>query len=115
MIDEEIRHIVETGSARAEMILNEKIDTLHRMAEALLERETLDSGEIDVIMTGGVLPPFDKDNRAFNITKAVEILKKGAAEGKSAAPNGTPEAQGNAALALALYTLARRRAPTLEL
>src|SRR5207253_9010398 len=33
IIDEEIRHIVETGASRAETILNEKIDTLHKMAE----------------------------------------------------------------------------------
>jgi cell division protease FtsH len=94
IIDEEIRHFVEVGAARAEAILAEKTDTLHRMAMALLERETLDAGEIDVLMMGGELPPFDKDNRAFNITKAVEILKKGAAEGKTAGPNGTSEGLG---------------------
>jgi cell division protease FtsH len=81
IIDEEVRHIVETGAARAEVILREKVDALHRMAAALLERETLDAGEIDLIMAGEELPAFSKDNRAFNLTKAVETLKK-AAENK---------------------------------
>ncbi len=90
IIDEEVRHIVETGAARAEAILRDKVDALHRMATALLERETLDAGEIDLIMEGQELPPFSKDNRAFNLTKAVETLKK-AAENKPAT-NGQSEA-----------------------
>ncbi len=81
IIDEEVRHIVETGAGRAEAILREKVEALHRMAAALLERETLDAGEIDLIMEGKELPPFSKDNRTFNLTKAVETLKK-AAENK---------------------------------
>ncbi|HWF44306.1 MAG TPA: ATP-dependent zinc metalloprotease FtsH [Candidatus Kapabacteria bacterium] len=89
IIDEEIRHVVETGASRAERILSEKVDTLHRMAIALLERETLDSSEIDIIMAGGELPPFSKENRAFNLTKAVETLKKAAGEKQTA--NGQPD------------------------
>jgi cell division protease FtsH len=90
IIDEEVRHIVETGAARAERILNEKVDTLHRMAVALLERETLDASEIDVIMAGGELPPFDKENRMFNLMKAVETLKKGR-EGSNGTSGETAE------------------------
>jgi cell division protease FtsH len=62
IIDEEIRNIVETGAQRAEMLLKENIGMLHALSEALLERETLDASEIDVIMAGGTLPPFDKSN-----------------------------------------------------
>jgi cell division protease FtsH len=60
IIDEEIRSIVENGAHRAETILKENIGMLHSLSEALLERETLDASEIDVIMAGGTLPPFDK-------------------------------------------------------
>jgi len=91
IIDEEIRHIVETGAERAETILREKVETLNRMAAALLERETLDAGEIDILMNGGELPPFSKENRAFNLTKAVETLKKAGAEGKPMPQNGEAE------------------------
>jgi cell division protease FtsH len=76
IIDEEIRHLVEAGATRAESILQDRVEILHKMSEALLERETLDSGEIDIIMNGGELPPFDRSNRTFNLTRAVEILKK---------------------------------------
>jgi cell division protease FtsH len=85
IIDEEVRHFVETGAARAERILNEKVETLHKMALALLERETLDSSEINTIMAGGELPPFDKENRMFNLMKAVETLKKGRESGNRTA------------------------------
>ena len=88
IIDEEIRHIVEVGASKAETILKTKLDTLHRMSAALLERETLDSGEIDIIMEGGELPPFSKENRSFNLAKAVETLKKAGAESKAAPQNG---------------------------
>ena len=94
IIDEEVRHLVETGASRAEAILAEKVNILHAMATALLEHETLDAGEIDVIMAGGELPPFDRENRAFNITKAVETLRKAsekaASNGQSGEPNSSP-------------------------
>jgi cell division protease FtsH len=95
IIDEEIRHIVETGAARAESILREKVDALHRMAIALLERETLDAGEIDIIMDGGELPPFSKENRTFNLTKAVETLKKAAENKQPSNGQSEPETAGN--------------------
>lgn len=69
LIDEEIRNIVERNAQRAERLLEENIDLLHRLSNALLERETLDAGEIDVIMSGGELPPFDREKpheRLFN-------------------------------------------------
>ncbi len=91
IIDEEIRRIVEVGANRAETILHDKVEVLNRMSEALLERETLDSGEIDIIMEGGELPPFSKENRAFNLAKAVETLKKAGAEGKTIPPQNGVE------------------------
>ncbi len=88
IIDEEIRHIVETGADRAQNILKEKFEVLHKMSAALLERETLDSGEIDLILAGEELPPFSKENRTFNLTKAVETLKKAQQGGNGQQPAG---------------------------
>ena len=51
-IDEEIKKIVTSGMKRAEKILTDNIDTLHRLAAALLEREILDASEIDTIIRG---------------------------------------------------------------
>ena len=59
-IDEEIKKIVTNGMKRAEKILNENIDTLHRLAAALLDREILDGPEIDSIIRGEQLPPVEK-------------------------------------------------------
>ncbi len=51
-IDEEVRRIVEEGYKRAWNILESNRDSLMRLAEALLEYETLDSWEIEAIIKG---------------------------------------------------------------
>jgi len=51
-IDQEVRTIVDRNYARAEKILKENIDKLHKMAEALIKYETIDSKQIDDIMAG---------------------------------------------------------------
>ena len=62
-IDEEIKKIVTTGMQRAEHILTENMETLHRLAAALLEREILDAIEIDAVIRGEELPPMEgRDN-----------------------------------------------------
>ncbi len=57
-IDDEIKRIVDEAYGRAKKILEDRIDILHRMANALLERETLDALEIKVILEGGTLEPL---------------------------------------------------------
>ncbi len=52
LIDEEIRHVIDTNYARAKQILEENIDKLHKMAEALMKYETIDSDQINAIMEG---------------------------------------------------------------
>jgi cell division protease FtsH len=58
-IDAEIHRIVTEQYERAKRILLEKRDALERIAAALLEHETLDAADIDVLMAGGTLsrPP----------------------------------------------------------
>jgi cell division protease FtsH len=51
-IDKEVRSIVTAAAERARMILAENVDKLHRLAEALLEREILDGDEIDRVIAG---------------------------------------------------------------
>lgn len=60
LIDEEVKRIVTTCMERAENILRENIDALHRLANALLERETLTGEEIDKIIKGEDLPAIQK-------------------------------------------------------
>jgi cell division protease FtsH len=51
-IDAEVRAIVDECYATAKRILEENIDKLHVMAEALMVYETIDSDQIDDIMAG---------------------------------------------------------------
>jgi len=61
-IDKEVTRIVTTAAKKAENVLREHIDQLHALAHALLEREILDSTEIDMILRGEALGPV-KDGR----------------------------------------------------
>ncbi len=51
-IDEEIRKIVDSNYEHATRILKDKLDTLHRMADALMKFETIDDKQIAEIMEG---------------------------------------------------------------
>jgi cell division protease FtsH len=51
-IDEEVRAIIDDCYAKATQILEENVDKLHMMAEALMQYETIDSAQIDDIMAG---------------------------------------------------------------
>ena len=51
-IDEEIRHFIDRNYERAEKILSENMDKLHKMADALLKYETIDHHQIQAIMEG---------------------------------------------------------------
>jgi cell division protease FtsH len=59
-IDEEVKRIVTESMKRAEKILQQNQRTLHRISNALLEREILDAEEIDKLIRGEELPPVDK-------------------------------------------------------
>jgi len=62
-IDEEVRKIVDEQEGRATELLTENLDTLKLVAEYLLERETLDAAEVQIIIEGGDLPPLEPDER----------------------------------------------------
>src|SRR5207245_9506812 len=49
-IDTEVRRIIMESYERAKLLLRRNVEVLHKMAEALLEREVLDGAEIDVIV-----------------------------------------------------------------
>ena len=52
-IDKEIRRIVEAGYDRAKHLLTEHGDELEKLAQALLEYETLSGDEIKIVLDGG--------------------------------------------------------------
>jgi cell division protease FtsH len=59
-IDKEIRSIVDTEYVRARKVIQERRAELDRLAQALLERETLDAEEIDAAMAGRELPKRER-------------------------------------------------------
>jgi cell division protease FtsH len=78
LIDTEVKKIVDKAMARADKILNDNIDILHRLSEALLEREILDGEEIDKIIRGEELPPFErfKESEPENDAPPKEAMEK---------------------------------------
>jgi cell division protease FtsH len=58
LVDGEVKRILDDAYRRARDILQGDMETLHKMAEALLERETLDRDEVDLIAKGKDLPPL---------------------------------------------------------
>ncbi len=52
IIDEEVRDIVESCHKRATEILSSKLNILHNMARVLIEKETIHTEEVDMLMKG---------------------------------------------------------------
>jgi cell division protease FtsH len=64
-IDEEVRRIIDSNYARAKQLLEDNMDKLHMMAEALVKYETIDEHQIKDIMAGRQpRPPADWDDSA---------------------------------------------------
>ena len=48
-IDKEVKHLIDTAYERTKIILTEHLTTLHRIAEALLEKEKLEGAEFEAL------------------------------------------------------------------
>ena len=59
----EVKRIVEEAYARCRKLLQDNMETLHRIANALLERETITGEELDLIMENKPLPPLDANGK----------------------------------------------------
>lgn len=75
-IDEEVRTIIRNAEQRAENILKENIDLLHKLSKELLEREILDGEEIDAIIKGQELPPVKKPEKSNGEEEIPDHVKK---------------------------------------
>jgi cell division protease FtsH len=65
VIDQEVRVVIDRNYVRAKKLLSDNMDKLHLMAEALIKYETIDTEQIDEIMTGKVpSPPAGWDEEA---------------------------------------------------
>jgi cell division protease FtsH len=59
-IDKEIMKIVADNFELAKRVMSEHRDAVERIAQALLERETLDAKEIEALIEGRELPPLEQ-------------------------------------------------------
>ncbi len=58
LIDQEVKAMLEKLYDEAYQLLSDNRETLDRITEALLERETLDRGELKLLLKGETLPPL---------------------------------------------------------
>ncbi|HNC49603.1 MAG TPA: ATP-dependent zinc metalloprotease FtsH, partial [bacterium] len=68
-IDAEIKRIVSEAENKALSLIEQNIQTLHNIANALVERETIDSEELDMILKGQQLPPLEILNNGQSAAK----------------------------------------------
>ena len=80
------------AAERAEDLLKDNIDTMHRMAEALLEFEVLDDPQLDKLMRGEKLerPVPEENGRASEPEESESAESAESASGDS--DDETPEA-----------------------
>ncbi|HZH40360.1 MAG TPA: ATP-dependent zinc metalloprotease FtsH [Gemmatimonadales bacterium] len=57
LVDQELKRILSEAFEKARTILTQHRDQLDRLAAALVERETLDRNEVDLVVAGQTLPP----------------------------------------------------------
>ncbi|MFC6646867.1 ATP-dependent zinc metalloprotease FtsH [Granulicella cerasi] len=77
-IDAEVKRFVDEAYKSAYDILNSNHDIMHRMSNALLDRETLDAHEIELIIAGKELPPVKSAlASAGGDNDTQEVLKPG--------------------------------------
>jgi cell division protease FtsH len=89
LIDEEVRNLIDRNYSRAENILRENEDRLHKMAEALMRYETIDSAQIKDIMEGrDPRPPEGWDDSGATPGSGAPASEEGAGKGAKSPPKG---------------------------
>lgn len=56
-LDEEVRAIIDGAYGRARSLIVQHAEVLEKIARALLEHETLDGGQVKMLLDGGDIPP----------------------------------------------------------
>ncbi len=77
-IDQEMRRLIDVAYHKAEKLLKENMDTLTRLAEALLELETLDAREFERVFLGEEVAEIVEENKEAE--EAKEAKKREEAE-----------------------------------
>jgi len=89
-IDAEVRSLVDEAYKASWDILNNNQPIMHRLAVALLERETLDANEIRAIIDGKELPPLRPSGGSGSPTSDVQQVLKPEPGRAGSLPEGSP-------------------------
>jgi cell division protease FtsH len=72
-IDKEIRKFIDEAYQKTESLLNENMDKLHLIADALIERETLEGEEIDQLMKYGKILSKEENTSEIGNSEPAEV------------------------------------------
>ena len=72
-IDTEIRKFIDEAYQKTESLLNENMDKLHLIADALIERETLEGEEIDQLMKYGKILSKEENTSEIGTPEPAEV------------------------------------------
>lgn len=72
-IDKEIRKFIDEAYQKTESLLNENMDKLHLIADALIERETLEVEEIDQLMKYGKILSKEENTSEIGTPEPAEV------------------------------------------
>lgn len=72
-IDKEIRKFIDEAYQKTESLLNENMDKLHLIADALIERETLEGEEIDQLMKYGKILSKEENTSEIGTLEPAEV------------------------------------------
>ncbi|HEV2282676.1 MAG TPA: cell division protein FtsH, partial [bacterium] len=93
-IDKEVRRIIDECYSRARQVLTEHKEVLERISRALLERESLESDSLDLLIAGQPLPPDMPETPPSlpGVTQEVKSFPR--PDSKPVTPSLKPEATG---------------------
>lgn len=97
-IDSEVRRIVSFGHEKALQILKDHNEALHGLAKALLEHETIDAEEVDLLIKGGKLEEIARLRAETRVRMQEEqklAAKKEEEEKKQKTSSGSRDPVGN--------------------
>ncbi len=91
-IDLEVRRIIDEAYQSARSILEANKDAMHRIAAALIERETIDAEEVRLLIEGKQLPPMRSVLASPTDTGSgvQQVLKPEGSRGGPSYPEGSP-------------------------
>lgn len=84
IVDAEVKEVIARNYAKARKLLEDNIDILHAMKEALMKYETLDAAQIDDLMARRPVRDVTTDNVATNTTNASKVEEKTATDNSQA-------------------------------